>query len=86
MIESRQILVWLILLAAMVGYGFLRPGVWVWLILVALIAFAINLAYRKAPRVQITRNLSSDRTFQGSSITDKTSQPPRKKTTTITSS
>ena len=69
MVESRQILVWLILLAAMIGYGFLRPGVWAWLILVALLAFAINLAYRKTPRVQITRSLSSDRTFQGSSIT-----------------
>jgi uncharacterized protein (DUF58 family) len=59
----------LIVLAAMVGYGFLRPGVWVWLILVALMAFSINLAYRKVPRVQIKRSLSSDRTFQGSSIT-----------------
>ena len=69
MIEGRQILVWSILLAALVGYGFLRPGVWAWLILVASLAFAINLAYRKAPRVQITRSLSSDRTFQGSSVT-----------------
>ena len=68
MLEARQILVWLIPFAATVGYGFLRPGVWVWLILVALMAFAINRAYRKAPRVQIKRSLSSDRTFQGSSI------------------
>jgi uncharacterized protein (DUF58 family) len=56
-------------LAAVIGYVFLRPGVWVWLVLIALLAFAINLAYRKAPKIQITRSLSSQRTFQGSSIT-----------------
>ncbi len=55
-------------LALIVAYAFLRPGVLPWLVLIALIVLGLNLAYKNAPRILIRRELESRRTFQGSSV------------------
>jgi uncharacterized protein (DUF58 family) len=67
-IEPRAILIWLLPSAAFVGYALVRPGVWPWLLIVAAIAGLIYLAYRRTPKIEINRSLSSQRTFQGSSV------------------
>jgi uncharacterized protein (DUF58 family) len=55
-------------LTLLVLYALLRPGVWTWLVFIALIVAGLSFAYRRAPQVSIERNLESRRTFQGSSL------------------
>jgi uncharacterized protein (DUF58 family) len=68
-IDARQLLIWVLALAALIGYTLIRPGVWPWLVIAGLMALSLNLVYRRAPRIRIERNLSSQRTFQASAIT-----------------
>ena len=49
-------------------YALLRPGVWQWLLLIALIVAGLWFAYRNAPQIRVKRELESTRTFQGSSV------------------
>lgn len=71
MIDLRQVLLWLVVLAALIGYASIRPGVWIWLIVIGVLGGLLRLLSRIKPQVQIKRNLSSNRTFQGSSVTLK---------------
>jgi uncharacterized protein (DUF58 family) len=67
-IDSRQLLLWLIVLAALIGYALIRPGVWVWLVVIGVLGGLLRLSSSIRPQVQIKRSLSSNRTFQGSSV------------------
>jgi uncharacterized protein (DUF58 family) len=67
-IEPRQILIWLAILVGLVAYGVVRPGIWPWLLIPAVLVGLINLVYRRVPKVRIERSLSSERTFQASSV------------------
>ena len=67
--EVRQFLKWPLLLAALIGYALVRPGVWPWLAICGLLAWMIKLAYSKPPQIRIERSFSSERTFQGSAVT-----------------
>jgi uncharacterized protein (DUF58 family) len=68
-VEARQVLIWSMLFAALIGYAILRPGVWPWLVIGGLLALMLNLAYRKPPQIRIARGFSSERTFQDSAVT-----------------
>jgi uncharacterized protein (DUF58 family) len=68
-VEARQVLIWSVSLAALIGYAIFRPGVWPWLVIGGLLALMLNFAYRKPPQVRIARSFSSKRTFQDSAVT-----------------
>jgi uncharacterized protein (DUF58 family) len=70
-IDSRQVLLWLVVLAALIGYALIRPGVWVWLVIIGVLGGLLRLSSSIRPQIQIKRSLSSNRTFQGSSVTVK---------------
>jgi uncharacterized protein (DUF58 family) len=67
-IDSRQVLLWLVVLAALLAYALIRPGVWIWLVLVGVLGALLRLTSSIRPKIQIKRSLSSNRTFQGSSV------------------
>jgi uncharacterized protein (DUF58 family) len=67
-IDWRQVLLWLIVLAGLIGYALIRPGVWVWLMVIGVLGGLLRLSSSIKPQVQIKRSLSSTRTFQGSSV------------------
>jgi uncharacterized protein (DUF58 family) len=61
---------WLLLtLAGAVLYEVLRPGIWPWVFLIALVAGGLALAYQRAPVVRVERLLSQERAFSGESLT-----------------
>jgi uncharacterized protein (DUF58 family) len=68
---SRQVLLWLVVLAVLIGYVLIRPGVWIWLVVIGVLGGLLRLLSRVKPQVQIKRSLSSNRTFQGSGVTVK---------------
>jgi uncharacterized protein (DUF58 family) len=68
-IDLRQIMLWLVVLAALIGYALIRPGVWIWLVVIGVLGGLLRISSRVKPQVQIKRSLSSNRTFQGSSVT-----------------
>jgi uncharacterized protein (DUF58 family) len=67
-IDSRQLLLWLVVLAALIGYSLIRPEVWVWLVFAGSLGALLRLISSIRPQIQIKRSLSSNRTFQGSSV------------------
>jgi uncharacterized protein (DUF58 family) len=70
-IDSRQLMLWLVVLAALIAYVLIRPGVWLWLVVIGVLGALLRLSSSIKPQIQIKRNLSSNRTFQGSSVTVK---------------
>jgi uncharacterized protein (DUF58 family) len=70
-IDSRQLMLWLVVLAALIGYALIRPGVWIWLVVIGVLGGLLRISSRIKPKVLIKRSLSSNRTFQGSSVTAK---------------
>ena len=68
-IEARRLLIWSVLLATLTGYAIFRPGVWTWLAISGLLALTLNLAYSKPAQIRVQRRLSSQSTFQGSTVT-----------------
>jgi uncharacterized protein (DUF58 family) len=66
--DSRQVLLWLVALVALIAYAFVRPGIWIWLVVVVVLGTLFRLTSSIKPQVQIRRRLSSNRTFQGSNV------------------
>jgi uncharacterized protein (DUF58 family) len=67
-IDFRQILLWLVVLAALIAYALIRPGVWVWLVVIGVLGGLLRVSSSIKPQVQVKRSLSSNRTFQGSGV------------------
>ena len=57
-----------LLAAAAVAYELLRPGVWPWLLLLAVPAALAWLLYRRPPRLVLERELGHSRAFPGESL------------------
>jgi uncharacterized protein (DUF58 family) len=70
-IDLRQVMLWSLVMAALIAYALIRPGVWIWLVVIGVLGALLKISSLIGPKVQIKRSLSSNRTFQGSSVTVK---------------